>query len=167
MNCMDCKIDPVSEKDGREIIDLFNHYIESSFAAYPEKKVPYEFFQLFLNMTCGYPFLAAKSNAGEIIGFGLLHPHNPMPAFSQTAEITYFIAPEYTGKGIGKALLVRLLDAARLKGITSILASISSLNPGSLAFHKKNGFVECGRFIGIGKKGGKNFDVIWMQKMIE
>jgi L-amino acid N-acyltransferase YncA len=164
---MDCKLDQVSEKDGREIIDLFNHYIESSFAAYSDRKVPYEFFQLFLNMTQGYPFLAAKDEFGKIIGFGLLHPHNPMPAFSQTAEITYFIAPEYTGKGIGKAMLARLLDAARQKGITSILASISSLNPGSLAFHRRNGFVECGRFVGIGKKSGKNFDVIWMQKMVE
>jgi L-amino acid N-acyltransferase YncA len=163
---MNFRLDPVSAEDGRQIIDIFNHYVESSFAAYPEKKVPYEFFQLFLNMAQGYPFLAVRNDAGEIIGFGLLHPHNPIPAFSRTAEITYFIAPEYTGKGIGKAMLDCLLDAARKKGITSILASISSQNPGSLAFHRKNKFAECGRFVGIGKKGGRDFDVIWMQRII-
>jgi len=164
---MDYKLDRVSAMDGRQIIDIFNHYIQSSFAAYPEKKVPCEFFHLFLDMAQGYPFLAAKGEDGKIIGFCLLHPHNPMPAFSRAAEITYFIAPQYTGKGIGKAMLDHLLNAAREKGITTILASISSLNPGSLAFHKKNGFAECGRFVGIGRKGGRDFDVIWMQRMIE
>ncbi|MGD0951544.1 MAG: hypothetical protein ABR985_03985 [Methanotrichaceae archaeon] len=51
-------------------------------------------------------------------------------------------------------------------GIVTVLASISSLNQASLAFHKKNGFVECGRFVGIGRKMGKGFDVVWMQRMV-
>lgn len=163
---MDFSLEPVSSEDGKAIIDIINHYVENSFAAYPEDQVPYEFFQFFLNMAQGYPFLVAKDGSGNVLGFGLLRPHNPMPAFSKTAEITYFLAPEYTGKGIGKAMLDRLLAEGREMGITSILASISSLNPGSLAFHRKNGFVECGRFIGIGRKKGREFDVVWMQKMV-
>jgi phosphinothricin acetyltransferase len=51
-------------------------------------------------------------------------------------------------------------------GIVTVLASISSLNQSSLAFHKKNGFVECGRFVGIGRKMGTGFNVFWMQKKI-
>ena len=43
---MDFRIEPVSISDKEEIIDIFNHYIENSFAAYPEDKVPYEFFSL-------------------------------------------------------------------------------------------------------------------------
>jgi len=51
-------------------------------------------------------------------------------------------------------------------GITTILASISSLNEGSLAFHQKNGFRECGRFRDIGVKKGRSFDGIWMQRVL-
>ncbi len=163
---MDFSIEPVTAEDGRAIIDIFNHYVENTFAAYPESKVPYEFFGLFMNMSQGYPFLVAKDENGKVLGFGLLRPHNPMPAFSRTAEITYFLAPEHTGQGIGKAMLDRLLAEGKERGITSILANISSLNPGSLAFHRKNGFVECGRFIGIGRKKGREFDVVWMQRRI-
>jgi L-amino acid N-acyltransferase YncA len=163
---MNFKLDRVSADDGKQIIDIFNHYVENSFAAYPEAKVPYEFFGLFTNMSQGYPFLVAKDENGKLLGFGLLRPHNPMPSFSKTAEITYFLAPEHTGKGIGKAILDRLLEDGKEKGITSILANISSLNPGSLAFHRKNGFVECGRFIGVGQKKGQEFDVVWMQRRI-
>lgn len=163
---MDFRLEQVCAEDGKAIIDIFNHYVENSFAAYPEGRVPYEFFGLFLSMAQGYPFLVAKDGAGKVLGFGLLRPHNPMPAFLSTAEITYFIAPECTGRGIGSRMLGRLLAEAKAKGITSILASISSLNEGSLAFHKKSGFVECGRFIGIGLKKGRGFDVVWMQKVV-
>jgi phosphinothricin acetyltransferase len=63
-------------------------------------------------------------------------------------------------------MLDYLINKAKEKGITSILASISSLNERSINFHRKNGFIECGRFREIGKKKGKTFDVVYMQKML-
>jgi phosphinothricin acetyltransferase len=51
-------------------------------------------------------------------------------------------------------------------GLRTILAGISSLNPKSLAFHERQGFVQCGRFLNVGRKWGKDFDVVWMQKTI-
>ena len=106
---MDFTIAPVSKEDGNAIIDIFNHYVENSFAAYPEDRVPYEFFDFFLNMSEGYPFLVARDGEGNVLGFALLRPHSPMPVFSRTAEITCFIAPEHTGKGMGKAMHESLL----------------------------------------------------------
>ena len=162
---MNFTLEPVTSEDRRAIIDIFNHYIENTFAAYPENAVPYEFFGLFLKMADGYPFLAAKDKDKNVLGFGLLRPHNPIPAFSKTAEITCFLAPKYTGKGIGREIVQRLLSEAGKMGITTVLASISSLNPGSISFHEKCGFAHCGRFLKIGRKRGQEFDVVWMQRM--
>lgn len=159
-------IDPAGDDDGKAIIEIFNHYVEKSFAAYPEEKVPYQFFELLRKMAEGYPFLTARDEGGVVLGFAMLRPHSPMTAFSRTAEISCFIAAEQTEKGIGSALLDSLLDEGREMGICTILAGISSLNPKSLAFHKRRGFVECGRFLKIGRKWGRDFDVVWMQKMI-
>jgi phosphinothricin acetyltransferase len=166
MDKMDYTIAQVSKEDGDAVIDIFNYYVENSFAAYPENPVPHQFFDLFVNMSAGYPFLVAKDGEGNVLGFALLRPHSPMSVFSRTAEIACFIAPQHVGKGMGKAMQERLLHEAREKGITSILAGISSLNSASLAFHKKQGFQECGRFLKIGRKWGQDFDVVWMQKMI-
>jgi L-amino acid N-acyltransferase YncA len=33
----------ISEQDSHALIDIFNYYIENSFAPFPEKKVPCEF----------------------------------------------------------------------------------------------------------------------------
>ncbi len=163
---MEYSIRPISNEDSEGIMDIFNYYVENSFAAYPEKKLPYQAFDLFLQMSNGFPTGTIRDQHGEIVGFGMLRTHNPMPAFSQTAEATYFIHPEHIGKGLGKRLLATLEEGAAERGITNILASISSLNPGSIAFHQKSGFTECGRFRDVGKKNGQTFDTVWMQKTL-
>ncbi|MHB9068679.1 MAG: GNAT family N-acetyltransferase, partial [Pirellulaceae bacterium] len=85
---------------------------------------------------------------------------------SRTAEVTYFISPEFTKRGIGTALLKRLSDEAILRGIDLLVASISSKNEESIAFHRKNGFRECGRFERAGRKNEQDFDIVWMQRRL-
>lgn len=157
---------PLSSGDREEVIDIFNYYIENSYAAYPERRVPYEFFDLFIQSTAGYPTTLAKNKRKTILGFGMLRPYSPMPTMAGTAEISYFVRPGCTGKGIGSTMLEHLLMEAREKGLHCILASISSLNEGSVRFHSQHGFSECGRFREVGKKHGKNFDIVWMQKIL-
>jgi phosphinothricin acetyltransferase len=147
-------------------MEIFNHYIESSLSAYPETRVPEQAFDMLLQMSKGYPMATARDQYGRVVGFALLRAHNPMPVFSRTAEAAYFIHPDHTGKGLGRSLLEHLEQGASEKGITTILASISSLNPGSVNFHLKNGFIECGRFRNVGMKMGREFDTVWMQKML-
>ncbi len=163
---MEFSVTPLSRDDRESVIDIFNYYVENTFAAYPENKLPYQAYDMFLQMSNGFPTGAIKDERGRVVGFGMLRPHNPMAAFSKTAEATYFIHPDYTGKGLGKKLLDFLENGAVEKGIKNILASISSLNPGSIRFHHRNGFLECGRFIGVGKKNGQEFDTVWMQKRL-
>ena len=159
-------IHPVSDEDSESVMDIFNYYVENSFAAYPENRLPYEAFAMLLQMSKGYPSASIKDQDGKVVGFGMLRVHNPIPAFSQTAEVTYFIHPDHTGKGLGKMLLDSFERCAVEKGITNILACISSLNPGSVRFHRRNGFSECGRFRKVGKKKGQDFDTVWMQKIL-
>lgn len=157
---------PLSSNDREEVIDIFNYYVENSFAAYPERRVHYEFFDILLQFTVGYPTCIAKNNNKTILGFGMLRPYSPMPTLAGTAEVTYFVRPGCTGKGIGSAMLEYLLRGAREKGLHCILASVSSFNEGSIRFHSHHGFSECGRFREVGKKHGSLFDIVWMQKLL-
>lgn len=163
---MEYSIRPMAKEDREPLIDIFNYYVENSFAAYPENKLPYQAFDMFLQIADGFPTGTIEDRNGTIVGFGMLRAHNPASTFSQTAEAIYFIHPDHTGRGLGKMLLASLEKGAVEKGITNILAHISSLNPNSLKFHQKNGFVECGRFRRVGKKKGRDFDTVWMQKML-
>ena len=163
---MGITIKPISRNHGDEIIAIYNYYIENSFAAYLETRVPPDFFEQFLKICEGYPAVVAEDETGSVLGFGLLRPFHAFPAFSRTAFITYFIKPGFTGKGTGTQILEYLIRQGKEKGITSILADISSLNLESINFHRKNGFVECGRLKKVGIKNGTVFDIVYMQRKI-
>jgi phosphinothricin acetyltransferase len=160
---MSYNFEKMADQHRTAVIDIFNYYIANSFAAYPADPVGYEFFDRFLDMARGYPTVAIKDDTETIVGFAFLHPYRSGRTFRRAAEITYFILPEHTGKGIGTTILRRFRLAAKEQGIDMLLANISSRNEGSLRFHRKNGFEECGRFRRIGRKFGEDFDVVWMQ----
>jgi phosphinothricin acetyltransferase len=160
------KIAAIGQSDRTEVIDIFNYYVRNGFAAFPDSLVPYEFFDTLMALCRGYPSVAARDENGAVQGFGMLRPHSPMPVFSRTAEISCFIAPGMTGKGLGSLLVTHLLQEGGERGIATVLAGISSRNEGSIRFHQRLGFVECGRFREIGEKNGLLFDVVWMQKMM-
>ena len=166
MNNLNYSIRPVTYEDKNSVSSIYNYYIENSFAAYPENYLEMDFFQRFKDMASGYPFYVVELQDKSIVGFAFLHSYSPIGCFNRVAEITYFILPEYTRKGIGKNLLDTLVNKARENRIEILLANISSLNHMSINFHEKNGFKECGRFERIGKKFGTDFDVVWMQKFI-
>jgi L-amino acid N-acyltransferase YncA len=160
---MNLLLAPVSMADRIEIIDIFNHYIETSFAAFPDHPLSYDAFEVILNKCKGYPTVTAKNEQGSIVGFGMLHAFNPFPVFSRTAEVTYFIKPEWTGRGIGTMMLTFLCQKARERGLTTFLASISSLNEQSLRFHQRKGFSQCGCLRKVGRKRNTTFDIVYMQ----
>ena len=160
---MEETIRDVGPDDWSDISGIFNHFVAESFAAYSEIPVGKHFFQDRWMTQPDYPFLVAES-AGKAIGFAYLAPFHPAQTMKHSATLTYFILPEHTGKGIGQKFLEILIQKGQQKGITNFLANISSKNPGSLRFHLRNGFHECGRMEQVGVKHGQAFDMIWVQK---
>ncbi|MFH0824826.1 MAG: N-acetyltransferase family protein [Pseudomonadota bacterium] len=152
--------------DAAGVVAVFNYYVENGFAALTEEKMDEDFFGLLRAVTRGPSFYVAAADDGRIVGFGLLKVFNPDAVFDRTGEVAYFVLPDHTGNGLGFRLLEVLKQDALAYGEDTLLARISSLNPPSIRFHERSGFVECGRFRNAGKKKGRNFDLIWMQRFI-
>lgn len=156
----------VEDSDEESVLRIFNHYIENSFSAYFEKQVYGDFFDLMKQIADGYPFYVVENESRDVVGFAMLHAYDRAETFSRVAEVTYFIDKDHTRAGLGQWLLEKMTKEARRMGVDTLLASISSLNEQSLRFHFKNGFTECGRFVKIGRKWGRDFDLVWVQKFI-
>jgi L-amino acid N-acyltransferase YncA len=92
------------------VLDILNFYVKNSFAAYPEVPVEQDLLDQYLEMSKGYPAVVAKTGSDEIVGVAFLHQHIPLKTFNRTAEITYFILPEHTRKGLGKMMLDYLIE---------------------------------------------------------
>jgi len=156
----------VQEGDREAVVDIFNYFVENSFAAYPDTKADYSLFDFLKGMCREGVFYVIEKPGGGIAGFGMLRHHQRSNTFDCTAELTYFILPDYSRKGLGTRLLDVLEKEAEKLGVKSLLANISSLNGQSLSFHTRQGFKQCGLFERVGSKFGKDFDVVWMQKFI-
>jgi len=153
----------VRDDDGQQIIQILNHYVTTSYAAYPDVPVPDRFFGLLREGTSAFYVLECRA---QVVGFGLMKSLLPFPVFATTGMLSYFIHPEYTGQGLGEILLCRLTDDAKKMGVTSLVANISSKNERSIRFHERHGFVEAGRLHEGGIKFGVPFDMVWMQKIL-
>ncbi|NQT26624.1 N-acetyltransferase family protein [candidate division KSB1 bacterium] len=159
-------IRPLEDEDKLFILDILNYYIKTSFAAFAEDCIGQKECDKLIAASSGYPFYVLETDKQEIVGFGRLRPYHPFQTFRKTAVCTYFIMPEHTGLGHGKALLLELIEDAKKMEIKNLLAEISSGNEASLRFHEKMGFQECGRLKRIGCKFGQDFDIVIMQQVL-
>lgn len=164
---MHYRFEPMTVDHREAVMGIYNHHVANSFAAFPDTPMPLGFFDKMMEMVKGYCAIVVKSDDGQVIGYGCLRPHHFANTCKRTSELTYFLMPEYTRQGIGTAILNFLIEEAKRLGIDNLTASISSLNTASIAFHRKNGFRECGCIERVGRKFGQDFDVVWLQRHLE
>lgn len=166
MNATFYRFEPMTNEHREAVMGIYNHHVANGFAAFPDTPMPPAFFDKMMEMVKGYCAIVVKNSDGRVIGYALLRPHHFANTCKRTSELTYFLLPEYTHQGIGKAILDHLIGEAKRLGIDNLTASVSSLNEVSIAFHRKNGFRECGRIQQVGRKFDQDFDVIWFQRRL-
>jgi phosphinothricin acetyltransferase len=115
----------------------------------------------------GWPFLVAVV-AGRVTGFAYAAQWRPKPGYRLTAEDTLYVSREAVGRGIGRALLTRLLDECAAAGARQVLAVIADTgDPASVALHRALGFREVGRLTRVGLKFGREVDTVLLQRSLD
>ena len=100
--------------------------------------------------------------AGRVVGWSALSFYHERIGYRFTVENSVYVAPDAQGKGVGKALLAPLIEAARERGFHVIVASIDSANEASRRLHARFGFVEGGCLPQIITKFGQWLDCAYM-----
>ena len=113
-----------------------------------------------------YPFIVADVD-GEIAGYAYAGPYRPRPAYRFAVEDSVYIDPTMRRRGIGRALLQRLLAEAEAEGFRQMVAVIGDSNQTpSIALHEALGFRMVGTFEAVGYKFGRWLDSVMMQKAL-
>jgi phosphinothricin acetyltransferase len=111
-----------------------------------------------------FPFIVADIN-GQVAGFAYAGPYRPRPAYRFAVEDSIYIDPTMQRRGIGRALLQRLLAEAESEGFRQMVAVIGdSAQTASIELHKALGFRMVGSFEAVGYKFGRWLDSVMMQK---
>jgi L-amino acid N-acyltransferase YncA len=111
-----------------------------------------------------YPFLVAELG-GMIAGYAYAGPHRARPAYDWSVEDSIYIARHSQRRGLGRALLQRLIIDAEANGFRQMIAVIGdSANAASIELHRVAGFRMVGTFDNVGFKFGRWLDCVLMQR---
>jgi putative acetyltransferase len=103
---------------------------------------------------------------GEIIGMAGLHSMQPSLRRSHVRLLGIALASEWQGRGIGRQMMVRLLDwADRWAGVLRIELHVHEDNPAAIALYRSLGFVEEGRHRAYALKAGRYVDSLSMARL--
>lgn len=101
-----------------------------------------------------HPWLIAEEGS-TVVGYASSSPFRSRPAYRWTVETGVYLAPEAQGRGIGRALMERMIGLLTRQGFTAAVAGITLPNTASVALHEKLGFLPCATYHETGFKLGQ------------
>jgi L-amino acid N-acyltransferase YncA len=101
---------------------------------------------------------------GRVVGWAALSPVSERCAYAGVAEASVYVAADAAGRGVGRALLERLVAGAEAAGIWTVQAGVFPENAASLALHRRCGFRTVGVRGRLGKLDGRWRDVVLLER---
>ncbi len=108
--------------------------------------------------------VVAEEGEGKILGYACTGTFRAKQAYETTVEVSVGCSPEATGRRIGSQLYGVLFASLEDADVHRVVAGIAQPNAASNALHERFGFVRVGTFTQVGRKFGKYWDVLWMEK---
>ena len=104
---------------------------------------------------------------GQTVAYGSYGIFRAWDAYKFSVEHSVYVHKNFQGQGIGKQLLIALVEKAKKGGYHTMIAGIDADNQKSYDFHKNFGFFEVGKFKEVGYKFDRWLDLIFMQLMLK
>jgi L-amino acid N-acyltransferase YncA len=100
----------------------------------------------------------------RVVGWAALSAVSDRCCYSGVAEVSVYVAPEAQGRGVGRALLERLVADSEAAGIWTLQAGIFPENEASVALHLACGFRVVGTRERLGQMNGTWRDVLFLER---
>jgi len=113
-----------------------------------------------------HPATVAVDDDGAVAGFGSLSPWRPRAAYATSVEDSVYVREDRQGAGVGRLILMDLLDRARGHGFHAVFARIVGGHEASIALHEACGFERVGVEREVGRKLGRWLDVSVMEQLL-
>ncbi len=167
------KIRDVRTGDADRLQEIYAYYVLNTAVSFEYSAPSVDEFRRRIERTqAEYPYLVSEAR-GSVIGYAYAGRYNVRDAYAWTATASIYIDRDFRRHGAGALLYRKLEEKLREKGIVNLLAGVvycgredEYLTHDSFRFHLKMGFSQVARMPGIGKKFGRWYDLLWMQKKL-
>jgi L-amino acid N-acyltransferase len=150
-----------------EILAIYNEVIRNTTAVYSDEEVTLENRERWFDAkgAQGFPVLVATDSSG-VVGFGTFGEFRAWPCYRASVEHSVHVRADFRRRGVGRALVEALIDAAAAMQKHVMIAGIDAENVNSISLHESLGFEVVGHFREVGRKFGRWLDLKFMQRFI-
>jgi phosphinothricin acetyltransferase len=114
----------------------------------------------------GFPYIAAEIDS-VLIGYAYAGPYRPRRAYRFSVEDSIYVDPGAQRKGVGRALLQKLVEESERRGFRQMIAVIGdSAQTPSIELHRAVGFHMIGAIENVGYKFDRWLDTVLMQRAL-
>ena len=167
LRCSSMIIKPASLADLPRLTEIHNYYVQNTHITFDVRKfAPEQRVAWFYDHSDGHRHRTLVAEQAEIgiLGYAATGPFRTKEAYETTVEVSVACSPDAIGKGIGTQLYQALFSLLGEEDVHRVVAGIAQPNVASNALHERFGFKQIGVFTEVGRKFGKYWDVMWMEK---
>src|SRR5262249_35391186 len=113
----------------------------------------------------GLPVLVAVED-GTVVGFGALSKFREKVGYQYTVEHSVYVVKDHYRRGIGRLMVLALIDAACALGKHVIIGGVDASNEVSIRLHEALGFERVAYFKQVGYKFDRWLDLIFFQRVL-
>lgn len=163
---MDVRFEEITDENIGHVHEVYNYYVDHSTVTFHLEPITLDEMKAMLptnkNMYPSYVVMADR----EPSGYCYLSNFRKKEAYDITAEITLYLAPSATKKGLGSIVLDYLEERAKENGIKNLIAVITGENESSVKLFSRHGYRHAALLKNVGLKFGRFLNVFWYQKEI-
>ncbi len=150
------------------ILAIYNAAVADTTAIWNDAQVDLENRRVWWadRLAKGYPVLVAGEGT-EVLGYASFGDWRAFDGYKGTVEHSVYVRTDAQGRGLGRDLMLTLIDRARACGKHVMVAGIEAGNAGSIRLHQSLGFVETGRMPQVGQKFGRWLDLVFLQLQLD
>ena len=149
--------------DAQAISDIYNYYVETSTCTFDLDPEPLAKRCEWLEAHKNQHPAVVSTHKDAVVGWGSLSPFHPRPAYSRTAEVSFYVHHDWHRRGIGRIMLADLIERARQWKHHVLIGGACTEQVASIKLQERFGFVEVARFNEVGFKFDRWLDVVYLQ----
>ncbi|QHI95864.1 GNAT family N-acetyltransferase [Aristophania vespae] len=153
------------ERHAKAIVDILNEAIINSTALYDYKPRSLEsmVWWFISKEKNNFPVIGIEDSQGELVAFGTYGNFRAWPAYKYSVEHSVYVKKEARKRGLGRAILQKLVQTAQENDIHSLIGGIDASNECSIKLHESLGFKHAGTLHQVGYKFGRWLDLAFYE----
>ena len=155
-------IESLLEPDWPEVRRIYEEGMATGFSTFETETPPWD---LWDHSHMEHPRIVARLAAREsVAGWAALSPVSDRCVYGGVAEVSIYVGADYRGRGVGTALLGRLVEASEEAGVWTLQGGVFPENRSSRGLFERHGFREVGVRERLGRLDGIWRDVLLLER---